>query len=138
MPENTEFEFCLQRNGFARHNGVQIRQIGENEAEAWLEMSPEVQNPYGVLHGGAFYTLADCAGGNACRTDGRSYVTIHGGLNFIHAVREGRVTAHAQVTHRGRTTCLTAITIMDQQGRTLAMGEFTFFCVGAGASAGGK
>ena len=138
MPENTEFEFCMQRNGFALHNGVQIRQLGENEAQAWLEVGPSSCNPYGMLHGGAYYTLADCAGGNACRTDGRSYVTIHGALNFIRPAREGRVTAHARVTHRGRTTCLTAITIVDQQGKTLASGDFTFFCVGAGASASAK
>ena len=75
-------------------------------------------------------TLADCAAGSACRTDGRKYVTLHGSLDFIRSARAGQVTARARVEHRGRTTCLVSITVDDGAGTVYASGRFTFFCTG--------
>ena len=91
------FDEITRANAFALFNGIHTNQTGENVAEAYLEMGPNSLNPYGVLHGGAYYTLADCAAGAACRTDGRKYVTLHGSLDFIRTAKEGRVTARAEV-----------------------------------------
>ncbi|MBM6926084.1 PaaI family thioesterase [Pseudoflavonifractor phocaeensis] len=116
-------------NSFAIHNGIQARSTGENTAQAALEMGPDSLNPYGLLHGGAYYTLADCACGTACRNDGRKYVTLHGGIDFIRSAQSGTITASAVVRHRGHTTCQVSVEITDQAGVLLATGNFTFFCI---------
>ena len=118
-------------NAFMRHNHIRVEPAGPDRAQAILDIVPESRNPYGILHGGAFYTLADCACGCACRMDGRKYVTLQGGLNFLKSVSEGRVTAQATVRHRGRTTCLVEVEITAETGALLAKGDFTFFCTGA-------
>lgn len=130
MLEEKEFDEIARKNAFALHNGIAARQLGDGEAEAILDIVPDSLNPYGMLHGGAYYTLADCAAGAACRTDGRKYVTLHGSLDFLRPAREGQVIARARVEHRGRTTCLTSITISGPEGKVYATGRFTFFCVG--------
>lgn len=130
MIDETQFDAVVRANAFALHNGITSRQIADGEAEAFLDIGPDSLNPYGLLHGGVYYTLADCAGGGACRTDGRKYVTLHGSLDFLRSAKDGRVTARARVEHRGRTTCLTSITISGPDGTVYASGRFTFFCVG--------
>lgn len=116
-------------NAFAEHNGIQVRLTEQREGEAVLEIGPDSLNPLGRLHGGAYYTLADCAGGCACRADGRRYVTLHGGIDFIRSADHGRVTALATVRHRGGSTCQTTVEIRDEAGTLLALGDFTFFCL---------
>lgn len=119
----------LQSNAFALYNGIHCKTTGPDQGEAVLEMGPDSLNLYGLLHGGAYYTLADCACGCACRADGRRYVTLHGGLNFIRSAKRGTVTARAEIRHRGRSTCQISVNITDQQDTLLATGEFTFFCI---------
>lgn len=116
-------------NAFAQHNGIRFRLIDQDEAEAVLEVGPNSLNPYGRLHGGAYYAMADCAGGCACRSDGRHYVTLHGGMDFIRSADSGTVIARAKVRHRGNSTCQTAVDIRDEAGKLLATGDFTFFCL---------
>lgn len=128
MDEETLQELVC-KNTFANHNGIGVRQVADGKGEAWLTMSPNSLNPLGRLHGGAYYTLADCAGGVACRTDGRKYVTLDGTIHFIRSAKQGVITASAQVRHHGRTTVLTEISITDEAGTLLATGEFTFFCI---------
>lgn len=118
-------------NAFMNYNHIRVEQTGPDAAQACLDIVPESRNASGALHGGAYYTLADCACGCACRGDGRKYVTLQGGLNFLKSVSEGRVTARARLRHRGKSTCLAAVEITDETGALLASGEFTFFCVGA-------
>lgn len=122
----------LQPNAFALYNGLEVSSPGPDLGEASLEIGPNALNPYGMLHGGACYTLADCACGCACRTDGRRYVTLHGGIDYIRSARSGQVTARARVRHRGRTTCLVDAELLDQDGALLATGTFTFFCIEPG------
>ena len=124
------FDEITRANAFALFNGVHIRQTGEGIAEASLEIGPNSLNHYGVLHGGAYYTRADCAAGAACRTDGRKSVTLHGSLDFIRSAKEGRVTARAEVKHRGRTTCLVSVEISGPDGTEYASGHYTFLWTG--------
>lgn len=119
----------LLPNAFAIYNDIQVTAPSRNHGEAVLTLGPNSLNPYGMLHGGAYYTMADCAGGIACRTDGRNYVTLHGGIDFIRSVSSGTVTARAVIRHRGRSTCQAAVEITDQAGTLLATGDFTFFCL---------
>ena len=124
------FDEITRANAFASYNGIRTCQTGDGTAEASLEIGPHSLNHYGVLHGGAFYTLADCAAGAACRTDGRKYVTLHGSMDFIRSAKVGHVTARAAVKHRGRTTCLVSVEISGPDGTVYASGHYTFFCTG--------
>jgi len=130
MADEAQLDAIARANAFAVYNGITTHQTGDGTAEASLEIGPDSLNPYGLLHGGAYYTLADCAAGSACRTDGRKYVTLHGSLDFIRSARAGQVTARARVEHRGRTTCLVSITVDDGAGTVYASGRFTYRITG--------
>ncbi len=118
-----------KKNGFMKHNYIEMESIAPDRAVFRLEIRPESRNPYGMVHGGAIYTLADNATGSAAHTDGRYYVTQTSALHFLRNQAEGTVRASAEVRHRGKSTCLVAVDITGEGGKLLATGEFTFFCV---------
>jgi len=125
-----EAEPRLRENGYLTFNQIEMVSIQQDCAEFRMKVRPENRNPYGQLHGGAIYTLADNATGVAAHTDGRVYVTQTSALHFIHNLADGYVRAKACVRHRGRSTCLTAVDIVAEEGgKLIATGEFTFFCV---------
>lgn len=119
----------LQANAFMLHNYIEMESVEPDCAVFRLNIRPESKNPYGMVHGGAIYTLADNATGSAAHTDGRFYVTQTSALHFLRNQSEGTVRAEAHVRHRGRSTCLVAVDITGEGGTLIATGEFTFFCV---------
>ena len=119
----------IRANAFANHSGVVVTDIQPDYAEAVLDVTPETMNPFGSVHGGAFFTLADVCAGMAARTDGRGYVTQQASVQFLRAAREGRITGRAKVLHRGGTVCLIQVDITDDAGRLLFVSTFNFYCV---------
>lgn len=119
----------LGANAFTAHNFIQLESVEPDRAVYRLEIRPETRNPYGMVHGGALYTIADDAGGAAAHSDGRHYVTQSGNLHFLDNRAHGVIRAAGEVRHRGRSTVLVTVRITDEAGALLAMGDFSYFCV---------
>ena len=119
----------MEKNTFMLHNHIELESVEQDRAVFRLEIRPESRNTYGLIHGGAIYTMADNATGTAAHTDGRYYVTQTSSLHFLRNQASGVVRVTAWVRHRGKSTVLTAVDITGEGGKLLATGEFTFFCV---------
>ena len=126
----------VQQNGFMTYNHIEMEHVEPDRAVFRLEIRPESRNVYGMVHGGAIYTLADNATGSAAHTDGRHYVTQNGSLHFLKNQEEGIIRAVAQVRHRGRSTVLVDVDVVGAEDRLLAAGEFSFFCIDRAGEAG--
>ena len=116
-------------NFFAAYNHIEPEFVEPDHAVFKLKIRPESKNPYGIVHGGAIYTMADNATGYAAHTDGPSYVTQSSAMHFLRNQTDGVVRADARVRHRGRTTCLVDVDILGEGEKLLATGEFTYFCI---------
>ena len=119
----------LGANAFTAHNFIRLESAEPDCVAYCLEIRPESRNPFGMVHGGALYTLADDAAGGAAHSDGRHYVTQHGDLHFLDNRAHGTIRAVGRVRHRGRTTVLVDVEITDGAGALLATGAFSYFCV---------
>ncbi len=122
-------ERTMEENTFSKRNGIRVEAVERDRTVLAFTVRKESTNPYGMIHGGALYTLADDATGLAAHTDGRSYVTQEGSLHFLRNQFRGEVRAEARVRHRGRATVLADVDITGEDGALLATGQFTFFCV---------
>ena len=107
----------LQKNAFMLHNHIELESVEPDRAVFRLDIRPESRNPYGMVHGGAIYTMADNATGTAAHTDGRYYVTQTSALHFLRNQASGTVRATAWVRHRGKSTVLTAVDITGEDGK---------------------
>jgi uncharacterized protein (TIGR00369 family) len=96
---------------------------GAEEVVTKLAWAPELCTAGGVLHGGVLMTLADAAGGVCAFLNlpsGAGTVTIESKTNFLGAVREGEVSAHARPLHVGKTTIVVETDVFDASGRRVA------------------
>lgn len=119
----------LKKNTFMHYCGIELEAVEPDHAVLRMTHRPELENPYGIFHGGALFTLADSTAGTAVHTDGRQYVTQNSDFHFLGNVRQGEVRAEARVRHRGKKTCLVMVDVTDEAGKLLCTGAFTFFCI---------
>ena len=119
----------LEANSFMNHNFMVLDFLEPDHAIFKLEIREESRNTFGMVHGGALYSLADNATGCAAHTDGRHYVTQGSSFNFLRNQPTGTIYADAKVRHRGGTTCLIDVNITGEDEKLLATGSFTYFCV---------
>lgn len=119
----------LEKDAFSRHNGYELETLERDRVVYRLDISANSLNPYGMVHGGSLYTMADDAAGVAIHTDGRHYVTQTGTLHFLSNRSEGVIRAEGRVRRRGKQTAFASVEITDEQGVLLAAGDFVYFCI---------
>jgi uncharacterized protein (TIGR00369 family) len=110
---------------FAEFVGIKITHVSPERVTAELQARDELNNRFGILHGGAIMALADNLGGTATTANlkpGQSTTTIESKTNFFAAVPIGDV-AYAECTplHRGRTTMVWQTRITRGDGRLCAI-----------------
>jgi len=110
---------------FAEFLGIKITQVSPDRVTAELAMRPELNNRFGIMHGGAVMALADNCGGTAASAnlkDGQSTTTIESKTNFFAAIPLGDVAkAECTALHKGRTTMVWQTRISRNDGKLCAL-----------------
>src|SRR6266571_2792224 len=86
--------------------GFRLTAIESDRAIFEMAVDERHHNPMGTLHGGVYCDLADAAMGFAYAAtlhEGESFTTVELKINFLRAVRQGRLTAEAKVVKAGGT-----------------------------------
>lgn len=110
---------------FAKFLGLRITSVAPDKVTAELPVREELNNRFGIMHGGAIMALADNLGGTATTANlkpGQSTTTIESKTNFFAAIPIGDV-AKAECTplHRGRTTMVWQTKITRGDGKLCAI-----------------
>ena len=110
---------------FAEFLGIKITHVSPERVTAELTAREELNNRFGILHGGAIMALADNLGGTATTANlkgGQSTTTIESKTNFFAAIPIGD-TAYAECTplHRGRTTMVWQTRVTRNDGKLCAL-----------------
>lgn len=129
--ENKELTHMMknlcEQNLFMKHCGIKTRVLEDGSFEAYLDFSDFHKNPYGYLHGGILYTLADVGAGINARRFFEFPVTTNSDFHFFSNTDEGRVYARFSVLHRGKKTFVVRTTVSDDKDNLLAEGTFSFY-----------
>jgi 1,4-dihydroxy-2-naphthoyl-CoA hydrolase len=107
----------------AAHLGFEGVEGGPERVVLRGTWAPEHCTAAGLLHGGYLMTLADAAAATLAYLNvppGATTATIEAKTNFLAAVREGAVTAHAELVHKGRTTMVLQVDVRDDAGRLVS------------------
>jgi uncharacterized protein (TIGR00369 family) len=121
---------------FAELMGMKITHLAQDKVEAELVVRAELNNRFGIMHGGAIMALADNLGGTATMANlpaGARTATIESKTNFFAAIPVGD-TAYAQCTplHRGRSTMVWQTRITRSDGKLCALVTQTQIVIQAG------
>lgn len=108
---------------------IEYIDFGEDFLVAKMPVNPRVHQPDGVLHGGAMVALAESVGSAASFMflDAENmYVRgIEISANHVKSKREGVVYAKATFIHKGRTTQLWNIDVVDEEDRLISKVKLT-------------
>jgi uncharacterized protein (TIGR00369 family) len=118
-------EVARKQPPFADFLGLKVTHISPERVSAELVMREELNNRFGIMHGGAIMSLADNIGGTATMANlkpGQSTTTIESKTNFFAAVPVGD-TAYAECTplHRGRSTMVWQTRVTRGDGKLCAL-----------------
>ncbi|MDO5027251.1 MAG: PaaI family thioesterase [Tissierellia bacterium] len=109
---------------------LEIEEVATDFVKMSVEVLPQTSNPYGMIHGGVLFTLADSVAGLTCITMGKKVVTLTSNIQFVKSARSGRVHASPRILHKGRTTILMEVDMVDDSSNLISKASFNMFVIG--------
>src|ERR1700692_3851656 len=108
--------------------GFVLKVIEPGRAVFEMEADERHHNPMGTLHGGIYCDLADAAMGYAYAAtlgEGETFMTVELKINFLRAMRQGKLTAEARVVKGGGTLGYVECDVKDDAGKLVAKAAST-------------
>jgi 1,4-dihydroxy-2-naphthoyl-CoA hydrolase len=109
--------------------GFRLTEIGDTEARGEVEVADRVRQRFGIVHGGVYAALAEMVASEATVHHvwprGDSAVGQANATSFLRPCRAGTLRAHARARHRGRTSWVWDIDLLDDDGRLCATSRVT-------------
>ena len=113
--------------GFDRLIGLELTSVSADEVRGTLVVTPELLQPYGLLHGGVLCSVVETLGsvGGATWFGDRGHVVgTSNHTNLLRSARDGaQLQAVATPVHRGRSQQLWSVSITDEADKLIAKGE---------------
>lgn len=114
---------------FAELIGTQWISFDPDDARAAIEVADHHKQPYGIVHGGVYASLAEslCSAATyeAVREDGMVAMGQANDASFLRPITEGTIDARARARSRGRTTWVWDVEILDSAERVCALVRMT-------------
>lgn len=110
--------------------GIEYTSMTEDSLTARMPVTPRHLQPVGLLHGGATVALAETVGSAASQVfmaEPQQFVAV--GLeiaaNHVRSARSGYVYGTARFLHRGRTTHVLEIRVVDEADKLISFVKMT-------------
>jgi uncharacterized protein (TIGR00369 family) len=115
--------------GFENLIGIELLEVGEERARARVEVREELKQPAGLVHGGVYASIAESlaswATALAVAPEGKLAVGLSNQTSFLRPITEGTIEAVAVRRHRGRTTWVWEVEILDGAGQLCTLTRMT-------------
>ncbi len=122
-------ELNARGQGYDRFYGLEWEACSDTEARARVPARDELKQPYGLIHGGVYASIAESitsiATALAVSPQGEMAMGLANNTSFLRPITAGTVHACAARVHRGRTTWVWDVTFTDDEGRTCALTRMT-------------
>ncbi|MFT6065756.1 MAG: hypothetical protein ACJAQX_001630 [Polaribacter sp.] len=119
----------LNKNTLMETLEIEFVDVGEDFVTARMPVTLKVYQPYGILHGGATAALAETVGScaSALFVDTKTKIIkgIELSINHLKSKKEGVVFGIARPIHKGRTTHLWEIRIVDEEDNLISICKLT-------------
>jgi uncharacterized protein (TIGR00369 family) len=100
-----------------------------DDARVRLSIRDDLRQPFGLMHGGVMSTLVESvcsrATFGAVYDDGMAAMGQSISVSFIRPITAGAAEVRAKARHRGRTTWLWQAEVLNDEGKTCALGQMT-------------
>lgn len=117
----------MKDNGFMNHIGLYIVEAKNNYAKVAIDIKQESLNPYGIVHGGLLFSLADSAMGVALRTTDRIGVTLNSNIDFLSPGKGKHIYAETEVIKDGKSIVVYKVNITNEEGTLISTVTGTYY-----------
>lgn len=111
--------------GFGELIGIEWLSFDPDDARARIAVGPQHLQPFGVVHGGVYATLAEsiCSAATYGAVHEQGMVALGQSIltTFLRPISDGHVNAVAKARQQGRTTWIWDVELTDDGGRTCAL-----------------
>jgi uncharacterized protein (TIGR00369 family) len=117
------------RTYFPKLVGLQLEELRADYCRMRLPYRPELDQPAGVVHGGAIATLIDTVvvpAVGAAYERGWGYATLTMDVQYLGAVTGEDAIAEGWITQRGRSIVFCQAEVVTARGRIAATGSLTY------------
>jgi acyl-CoA thioesterase len=106
---------------FARKFGLKLAALDEGYSKVEMTFSPDMENMFGMAHGGALFALIDEAFETASNSHGTMAVALNLNITYVSSPQRGsRLTAEASEFSRTNRTANYSIRVTDENGGLIA------------------
>ena len=109
--------------------GIKLIKIEKGRVVATMPVDDRTRQPFGFLHGGASVALAETVASvgafEMIDKETEAAVGLEINANHVKGKRDGIVTAVGEVIHKGRTTMIWEVKIMDERDQLICISRCT-------------
>ena len=131
----------LSCGNMVEHLDIRVTEIGPDFLSGSMPVDHRTHQPAGLLHGGASVALAETLGSFAANLcvdpEQKACVGQEISASHLRSVRQGRVSGTARPLHRGRSSQVWEIKIVDERERLVCVSRLTVAVVSR-SHGGGK
>ena len=111
----------VEREPFARKFGLTLVDLDEGYSKVEMTFSPDMENIFGLAHGGALFALIDEAFETASNSHGTMAVALNMNITYLSPPPPGgRLTAEAREFNRTSKTAVYDIKVFDELKNLIA------------------
>jgi 1,4-dihydroxy-2-naphthoyl-CoA hydrolase len=126
----------MEPQGFDRLYGLELLSCSDTEVRAQVQVREQVMQPYGLVHGGVYASIAEAiaslATARGVYEQGERAMGLSNNTSFLRPITEGVIHAVGTRVHRGRTTWVWDVRFSDDRQRTCAVTRMTIAVRAAG------
>ncbi len=111
----------VEREPFTKKFGLKLIHLDEGYSRVEMIFTPDMENLFGMAHGGALFALIDEAFETACNSYGTLALALNMNITYLSSPAPGsRLIAEAKEYHRTQKTAIYDIRVSDEQGNLIA------------------
>jgi len=110
----------VEREPFAQKFGLKLTALDEGYSRVEMTFTPDMENIFGLAHGGALFALIDEAFETASNSHGTMAVALNMNITYVSSPAPGsKLTAEAKEFSRTAKTANYDIKVFDEQGQLI-------------------
>jgi len=114
-------EEFFEKDLFARENGIELLHVGKGVAGVRMAIREKHLNSHGTVHGGAIFSLADCAFALASNSHGVPAAAINAHISYMKAAKSGSLRAEAREFALNPRLATYTVEVTDDAGEKIAI-----------------
>ena len=122
-------KYMEEVSGFIKNNNYQLVDINNDMCVMEGIIADTSMNPYGMIHGGYLFGLADSAAGLFARVTGRKAVTLSSHIEYLHAAYGSKIKAVVKKVKDGKHIVVFDVLLYDEKNVIVVKATIDYFYI---------